>query len=107
MAAMGAAVRQDERDLGYADLTAYVQADARVRGLLDSVPDAIVTSGADGRIVLVNSQAEQLFGYSRAELIGQPVELLLPARLRKVHVQHRSTYAALPRTRPMGLGLEL
>jgi PAS domain S-box-containing protein len=82
-------------------------AEARFRGLLESAPDAIVTATEDGRIALVNSQAERLFGYSREELLGQPIELLVPARYRHGHVQHRAGYTQAPRTRPMGLGLEL
>ncbi|PYV14774.1 MAG: hypothetical protein DMG07_11210, partial [Acidobacteria bacterium] len=74
---------------------------------LEFIPDAIVIAGQDGRITLANTQAERLFGYSRAELLGQPVELLLPERFRKSHEGHRSAYAAEPRLRPMGAGLEL
>jgi PAS domain S-box-containing protein len=61
----------------------------------------------EGRIVLVNSQAEKWFGYIRDELIGQPIEILLPERFRQRHAGHRDGYLAAPRTRPMGNGLEL
>src|SRR5262249_42546409 len=61
------------------------RAEARFRSLLEAAPDAIVITGADGRIVLVNSQAERLFGYRREELVGQPVEVLLPGHLRTRH----------------------
>jgi protein-histidine pros-kinase len=80
---------------------------ARFRGLLDSVPDAILMVNNAGRIVLVNSQTELLFGYKREELFGQPVEVLLPERYRRTHVGHRTGYFSEPRTRAMGAGFEL
>jgi PAS domain S-box-containing protein len=82
-------------------------AEAMFRGLLESAPDAIVIVGGDGRIALVNRRAEELFGYAREELLGQPVELLVPERFRTAHARHRAGYAADPHTRPMGVGLEL
>ncbi|MGE5216150.1 MAG: PAS domain S-box protein [Chloroflexota bacterium] len=81
--------------------------DARYRGLLETVPDAIIMVDNTGRIVLVNAQGETLFGYSRKELLGQPVELLLPERFRQSHVGHRTNYLSEPRARAMGAGLEL
>jgi len=75
--------------------------------LLESVPDAMVVADELGIIVHVNGGAERLFGWPRSELVGQPVEVLLPARFRGVHQVHRSGYHAAPRTRPMGLGLDL
>ncbi|WP_242345458.1 PAS domain-containing sensor histidine kinase [Anaeromyxobacter terrae] len=75
--------------------------------LLDSVPDAMVIADEGGEIVHVNTEAERLFGWSRAEVVGRPIELLLPARFRAMHRAHRSGYHAAPRTRPMGLGLDL
>ncbi|HEU4382228.1 MAG TPA: PAS domain-containing sensor histidine kinase [Anaeromyxobacteraceae bacterium] len=76
--------------------------------LLEFVPDAmVIVDQADGRIVHVNCVAEELFGYAREELIGQPVEVLLPSRYREAHRGHREGYGAAPRTRPMGLGLDL
>src|SRR5439155_736289 len=77
------------------------------RGLMESAPDALVIVGQDGRIVLVNSEAERLFGYSRDELLGQPIEILVPQRYRTAHPGHRCGYFAEPRTRPMGAGLDL
>jgi len=76
--------------------------------LLEYAPDATVIVDKEGLIRLVNAQTERLFGYYREELIGQPVEMLIPARFRGNHVKERSGYAADPRVRPMGrLGLEL
>ncbi len=81
--------------------------DAKFGNLLESTPDAIVMVNITGRIVLVNSQAERVFGYSRTDLVGQPVEMLLPHRYRAGHHRHRSGFFAQPRTRTMGAGLEL
>lgn len=81
--------------------------EARFRDLLESTPDAIVMINVTGRIVMVNSQAERLFGYQRADLLGQPVEVLLPQRYRGAHLGHRSGFVAQPRSRSMGAGLEL
>ncbi len=75
--------------------------------LLESAADAIVAVDERGLIQIINQQAEQLFGYPRAELIGQPVELLVPAPQRELHTKHRRRYTAKPRARPMGLGLDL
>ncbi|WP_035941797.1 MULTISPECIES: PAS domain S-box protein [Frankia] len=76
-------------------------------GLLEAAPDAIVAVRDDGAIVLVNTQAERLFGYTRDELVGQPVEILIPVGVRAVHPDHRNRYFAAPRPRPMGAGLQL
>jgi PAS domain S-box-containing protein len=82
-------------------------ADDVLVALLEAAPDAMVCTAADGRVVLVNAQAERLFGYERAELIGQPVEILLPDAARAVHPGHRAGYVADPRPRPMGPGQSL
>src|SRR5687767_6175816 len=60
-----------------------------------------------GEIILVNSQTESLFGYTRAELLGHPMEMLVPERFRATHPQHRHGYFTEPRVRPMGAGLTL
>ena len=75
--------------------------------MLDAAPDALVIADAEGTIRLVNTQAEELFGYQRKELLGAPIELLLPERLRASHVGHRDHYATAPKVRSMGSGLEL
>ena len=64
-------------------------------------------SNREGRIVMTNPQAERMFGYVQQELIGQPVEILMPDRFRKGHMDHRSAYSQKPVARPMGKGLEL
>jgi PAS domain S-box-containing protein len=83
------------------------RAEAMFRGLLEAAPDAMVIVGADGTIVLVNRQTEQLFGWDRELLIGQPVEMLVPKASRDRHRQHREGFAVEPQVRPMGVGLEL
>jgi PAS domain S-box-containing protein len=82
-------------------------ADNRYRRLLEAAPDGIVEVDGTGRIVLVNSQAERLFGYRREELLGKPVEVLMPERFRERHPIHRVGYCAHSVIRPMGSGLDL
>jgi protein-histidine pros-kinase len=84
-----------------------VRTQEQFRGLFEFLPDAIVAVDARGRIVLVNTQTERLFGYARDELLGQPLEILVPERLRAAHVGHRTRYLEEPRVRAMGAGLEL
>ncbi|HEX4715520.1 MAG TPA: PAS domain S-box protein, partial [Ktedonobacteraceae bacterium] len=74
---------------------------------LDYPPDALIVVDSAGMIILVNTQTETLFGYGRDELIGQPVELLLPEHLRAAHAALRAHYMQAPRTRPAGVGLDL
>jgi protein-histidine pros-kinase len=82
--------------------------EANFRVFLDAAPDAMLVADEDGRIVLVNLQAEKLFGYSDSELLGQKVEVLVPTRFRGKHPGHRSGYfAQSPRVRPMGVGFDL
>lgn len=76
-------------------------------GLLQFLPDAVLVTGSNGRIRDANPQAERIFGYARNELVGQPIELLVPERLRDIHSHHRNSYYAQPRMRPMGANLEL
>ncbi len=81
--------------------------EASFPAFLEAAPDALVIVGHDGRILLVNGQAERLFGYAREELIGEPVEILVPARYRHAHPEHRARFFADPRARPMGAGVDL
>lgn len=81
--------------------------DARFRALLESAPDAMVIVTRQGEMVLVNSQTERLFGYSREEMLGKPVELLIPERFRERHVGDRHGYFGEPHVRPMGASLDL
>ncbi|WP_086809031.1 PAS domain S-box protein [Streptomyces murinus] len=82
-------------------------AEERFRGLLEAAPDAMVIVDDTGVIRLVNAQTEALFGFRREELLGRPVELLVPHRFRDHHTRHRDGYAANRQVRPMGAGLEL
>jgi PAS domain S-box-containing protein len=79
----------------------------RMLQLLEVLPDAVVVVDTSGHIALVNQQAEALFGYSRIDLLGQPIERLIPQWSRRVHRRHRDRYAATPITRPMGTTLRL
>jgi PAS domain S-box-containing protein len=79
----------------------------RFRGLLDSIPDSIVIVDHMGLVVLVNKQGQELFQYSHDELVGQPVEILVPARYREKHAGDRAEYFADLRIRPMQAGLDL
>jgi PAS domain S-box-containing protein len=89
------------------DITGRKKAEERFRAVLEAAPDAMVIVNRDGRIVLVNAQTQKLFGYSRQELLGQPVEMLVPQRFRGAHPGHRTGFFAKPTVRPMGAGLDL
>ena len=81
--------------------------DELIWGLVDAAPDGIVMIDEAGQILLVNRQVELLFGYERSELLGRPVEDLLPEQFRQVHRAHRTRYRAAPQTRAMGGDLQL
>lgn len=83
------------------------QSEERFRSLFEFSPDAIIVTDNEGKIAETNGQVGKFFGYSRSELIGQPVEMLVPERFRHVHPDYRKEYNAQARTRPMGIGLEL
>ena len=89
------------------DISGRKRGEQKLRALLESAPDAMVIADRSGRIVLVNSQTESLFGYARAELLGQPVEILVPERFKAKHPAHRARFFDDPKVRPMGAGLDL
>ena len=87
--------------------TKVSEAEHRFQVLMDAAPDAIVVVDQEGKIVLVNTQTERLFGYQREEILGLDMEVLIPERLREQHRLHRKGFFAQPHVRPMGAGLEL
>jgi diguanylate cyclase (GGDEF)-like protein/PAS domain S-box-containing protein len=89
------------------DITERKGAEEQFRDLLEAAPDAMVIVDREGYIILVNRQTERLFGYDRSELVGHPVEVLLPEAVRAVHVAKRQGYTTQAEVRPMGAGLEL
>ena len=110
----------DERDPGgassgdgrraresFASLSTLDRADAIFGQLLDAAPDAVVVVDEKARIVLINRQTETLFAYSREELLGREIEVLIPDRFRPGHASYRNGFIASPKIRPMGSGLEL
>jgi PAS domain S-box-containing protein len=104
-----ALVRAEQRGAALASQIEAEQrrADVQFRELVDLAPDGVVVCDDRGKILLVNVQTERMFGYTRAELIGQPIETLVPDRFRAKHPGHVAAFVAEPRMRPMGSGLEL
>ena len=77
------------------------------RKVMDAAPDGIMVVQNDGTIVLANAYCTKLFGYTSEELIGKPIETLVPPYIREKHVSLRDGYFSEPRTRPMGIGMPL
>ncbi len=96
------AILETDRDISLRKIAAD-----KFRGLLESAPDAIVIVDRFGRIEIVNAQTEKLFGYSREEMIGQPVEMLIPQRFHNTHAASWKTFSQSPHPRDMGVGLDL
>jgi PAS domain S-box-containing protein len=84
-----------------------VRAERRFRELLEAAPDSIIEVDEDGLILTLNAVTEKSFGYTREELLGKPVEILVPEAKRGAHTGYRAGYRAHPVTRPMGIGMEL
>src|ERR1017187_2331363 len=85
----------------------FLEGEALFRAMLDNAPDAMILVNREGKIVLVNTQVEKLFGHGREELFGQSIEMLMPERFRKRHPAHRSGFCQQSQARPMGASLEL
>lgn len=89
------------------DITEKRKAEEKFHSLLDSAPDATVIVNVQGLIQMTNTQTEKLFGYTRDQLLGKPVEILIPTELRNKHVHHRADFAKSSKVRAMGVGIEL
>src|ERR1035441_7657073 len=86
---------------------ALAASESRLRALLNSASQGVVAIDESGRMVLVNVKIEEMFGYTRDELLGQPLEVMLPERYRTAHDEDLQRYFAHPHTRVMGLGIDL
>ena len=86
---------------------ALVSSEKKFRSVFEGAYDAILVADQAGRITMINKQLSSKFGYTEFELIGQPIEILIPERFRKSHVGHRTEYSAHAHSRPMGAGLDL
>jgi PAS domain S-box-containing protein len=89
------------------DITERMQAEQRLRDLLESAPDAMVVVNAEGKIVVVNAKVKEVFGYEREELLGKTLDVLIPERFRGTHAQDYVRFFLSPHGRPMGTGLDL
>src|SRR6266446_1897342 len=89
------------------DITERKQAEEKFRLVVEASPNGIILVDKEGRIVLVNSQTEKLFGYSLSELIGHPIETLIPERFRDRHAGYRKAFLSEPSSRAMGVGRDL
>ncbi len=83
------------------------RSESTIRALLESASQAILAVNVDGELVLGNDMVEKMFGYSPNELVGQPLELLLPKDSHHSHREHHKDFFANPKKRPMGIGLDL
>ena len=98
----GLVVTSTVRQINVAD-----DSEAYFRHLLESAPDAMIIIDEQGKMAIVNAQAEEMFGYARRDLLGQSIEMLLPDRLHEAHIGHRNQFQDSPKLRPMGVGLPL
>lgn len=89
------------------DITERKRAEERLRITIEAAPSGMIMVDQDGKIVLVNTQVERLFGYSREELLGQSIEMLVPANVREKHPEHRASFFKNPHARAMGVGRDL
>ena len=97
-----AMIRRIRKDMASKEAT-----EKRFSGLLQAAPDATVIADEQGLMRMINKQAEDLFGYTREEMLNQPVEILIPADLHAAHVHHRNSFMKKASLRAMGAGLEL
>jgi len=103
-------LRQDRGQsavISHVDVSRVMELEKRFRGVVEATPNAMVVVDRKLRIRLVNSRTENLFGYRRAELLNQPIEMLVPARYRTRHAEHVVGFLAAPESRAMGAGWEL
>lgn len=89
------------------DITERKRAEERLRITIEAAPSGMIMVDQDGKIVLVNTQVERLFGYAREELLGQSIEMLVPANVREKHPEHRASFFENPHVRAMGVGRDL
>lgn len=89
------------------DITDLKQAEARLTNFLEAAPDPVITTNGKSEIVLVNAQAERLYGYSKAELIGQSIQMLVPERARAFHIEKYPEYLDITSSRMIDVGTEL
>src|SRR5579863_875287 len=104
---MAASTSRSTRGLEQNVEQALRRSEERLRRVVEAAPNALVMINAGGKIEMVNAQAERVFGYSRSEILGQPVEMLVPERFRGGHADLRASFFADPGTRPMGAGRDL
>ena len=89
------------------DISSRKRLEERFRQVVESAPNAMVMISSAGKIEMVNAQAERVFGYARKEMLGQPIEMLVPARFRANHPNLRGSFFGKPVSRPMGAGRDL